>query len=89
MLTRRSPGHVYNDMMVPGGNGIEERFSALPRLWRDAAILETREDPHTLLLMQALGDLIKFGVKGHERSWRRANAPTGLADSGLKPWQWP
>jgi hypothetical protein len=56
-------------MMVLGGNGIEERFSALPRLWRDAAILETWEGPYTLLLMQALGDLVKFGVKGRERSF--------------------
>jgi hypothetical protein len=77
------------NMMVPGGNDIEERFSALPHLWRDAAILEIREDPHTLLLMQALGDLIKFGVRGRERSLLRAIAQTGLADYGLKRWQWP
>jgi alkylation response protein AidB-like acyl-CoA dehydrogenase len=69
MLTRRGPGHVYNAMMVLGGNGIEERFCALPRLWRDSAILETWEGPYTLLLMQALGDLVKFGVKGRERSF--------------------
>jgi alkylation response protein AidB-like acyl-CoA dehydrogenase len=69
MLTRRSPGHVYDAMMVLGGNGIEERFCALPRLWRDAAILETWEGPYTLLLMQALGDLVKFGVKGRERAF--------------------
>ena len=67
MLTRRGPGHVYNAMMVLGGNGTEERFSALPRLWRDAAILETWEGPYTPLLMQALGDLVKFGVKGRRR----------------------
>jgi putative acyl-CoA dehydrogenase len=69
VVTRRSPGHVYAAMMVLGGNGIEERFCALPRLWRDAAILETWEGPYTLLLMQALGDLVKFGVKGRERSF--------------------
>jgi len=69
VLTRRSSGHVYQAMMVLGGNGIEERFCALPRLWRDAAILETWEGPYTLLLMQALGDLVKFGVKGRERSF--------------------
>jgi len=76
MLTRRSPGHVYDAMMVLGGNGIEERFCALPRLWRDAAILETWEGPYTLLLMQALGDLVKFGVKGRERAFLEA----GLGD---------
>lgn len=69
VATRRAPGHVYEAMMVFGGNGIEERFSALPRLWRDAAILETWEGPYTLLLMQAFGDLVKFGVKGRERSF--------------------
>ena len=69
MLTRRSSGHLYKAMMVLGGNGIEERFCALPRLWRDAAILETWEGPYTLLLMQALGDLVKFGVKGREHSF--------------------
>ena len=69
VTTRRAPGHVYEAMMVFGGNGIEERFCALPRLWRDAAILETWEGPYTLLLMQALGDLVKFGVKGRERSF--------------------
>ena len=69
VTTRRSPGHVYAAMMILGGNGIEERFCALPRLWRDAAILETWEGPYTLLLMQVLGDLVKFGVKGRERSF--------------------
>ena len=69
MLSRRSPEHVYSAMMVLGGNGIEERFCALPRLWRDAAILETWEGPYTLLLMQALKDLVKFGVKGREHSF--------------------
>jgi alkylation response protein AidB-like acyl-CoA dehydrogenase len=69
VVTRRAPGHVYEAMMVFGGNGIEERFCALPRLWRDAAILETWEGPYTLLMLQALGDLVKFGVKGRERSF--------------------
>ncbi len=69
VVTRRAPGHVYEAMMVFGGNGIEERFCALPRLWRDSAILETWEGPYTLLLMQAHGDLVKFGVKGRERSF--------------------
>ena len=69
ITTRRAPGHVYSAMMIFGGNGVEERFCALPRLWRDAAILETWEGPYTLLLMQALGDLVKFGIKGRERAF--------------------
>ncbi len=69
VITRRTPGLLYEAMMVFGGNGIEERFCVLPRLWRDSAILETWEGPYTLLLMQALGDLVKFGVKGRERTF--------------------
>jgi hypothetical protein len=38
--------------------------------------------------MQALVDLVKFGVKGRERSLLRAITPTGLARSCLKPRQW-
>jgi alkylation response protein AidB-like acyl-CoA dehydrogenase len=69
VTTRRSPGHVYEAMMAFGGNGIEERFCALPRLWRDAAILETWEGPYTLLLSQAYADMVRFGVKGRERAF--------------------
>lgn len=79
VTTRRGPGHVYAAMMILGGNGIEERFCALPRLWRDAAILETWEGPYTLLLMQALGDLVKFGVKGRERSFLEFGLGDALA----------
>jgi len=64
--TRQAPGAIYTAMMVFGGNGIEERFCSLPRLWRDSAILETWEGPYTLLLMNALRDLVRLGVKGRE-----------------------
>jgi acyl-CoA dehydrogenase len=66
VTSRTGNARVYNAMMIFGGNGIEERFSAMPRLWRDAAILETWEGSYSLLLMQALGDLVKFGVAGRE-----------------------
>ncbi|MBW2275052.1 MAG: acyl-CoA dehydrogenase family protein [Deltaproteobacteria bacterium] len=78
VATRRAPGHVYAAMMVFGGNGIEERFCALPRLWRDAAILETWEGPYTLLLMQALRDMVRFGVKGRERAFLELGLAEGL-----------
>lgn len=68
--------------MVLGGNGIEEQFCPLPRLWRDAAILETWEGPYTLLLMQALSDLRKFGVAGREEEFLRFGLGAS-ADSGL------
>jgi len=75
--TRESPGRIYEAMMVFGGNGIEERFCALPRLWRDAAIMETWEGPYTLLLMRALGDMARFGVAGREEAFLRH----GLGDA--------
>ncbi len=78
--TRRSSGHVYSAMMVLGGNGVEERFCALPRLWRDAAVLETWEGPYTLLLMQALGDMVKFGVKGREHAFLSLGLGEHLGD---------
>lgn len=64
--TRRAHGLIYEAMMAYGGNGIEERFSPLPRLWRDAAILETWEGPYSLLMAQALRDLVRMGVPGRE-----------------------
>jgi alkylation response protein AidB-like acyl-CoA dehydrogenase len=67
VATRASAARVYEAMMLFGGNGVEERFSALPRLWRDAAIIESWEGPYTLLLMQALGDLAKHSIAGRER----------------------
>lgn len=82
VTTRRTPGQVYEAMMTFGGNGIEERFSALPRLWRDAAILETWEGPYTLLLAQALGDLRRFQVAGDEAAFL---APLGDRAEGLAP----
>jgi len=59
--TARATTRVHDAMMILAGNGIEERFSPLPRLWRDAAILETWEGPHGLLLTRSLLDLRKYG----------------------------
>ncbi len=60
--TRRCTQRVHEAMMLLGGNGIEERFSALPRLWRDSIIMETWEGPHGLLLTRCLMDAMKFGA---------------------------
>jgi acyl-CoA dehydrogenase len=72
VATRRAPALLHEAMSVLGGNGMEERFSVLPRLWRDSVVLETWEGPYTLLLMQALGDLRRGGVQGHERAFLQA-----------------
>jgi alkylation response protein AidB-like acyl-CoA dehydrogenase len=68
---RAATARVYEAMMLLGGNGIEERFNALPRLWRDAAIIESWEGPYTLLLMQALEDLARYRVAGREEAFLR------------------
>jgi alkylation response protein AidB-like acyl-CoA dehydrogenase len=60
--TRRATDLLHDAMMVLGGNGIEERFSPLPRLYRDNVIMETWEGPHSLLYTQALNDLVRFDV---------------------------
>jgi alkylation response protein AidB-like acyl-CoA dehydrogenase len=86
VATRSVQALLYEAMVLLGGNGIEERFSALPRLLRDAAIFETWEGPYTLLLSQALGDLVRFEARGRERlfleqTWPVAEVPDDLVAS--------
>jgi alkylation response protein AidB-like acyl-CoA dehydrogenase len=86
VATRAAQPVVYQAMMLMAGNGIEERFSALPRLVRDAAIFETWEGPYTLLLMQALEDLVRFRVRGREEEllahvWPTGEIPAELAST--------
>ncbi len=60
VLTRTATTQIHEAMMVLAGNGIEERFSPLPRLYRDSVIMETWEGPHNVLFTQALRDLRRF-----------------------------
>jgi alkylation response protein AidB-like acyl-CoA dehydrogenase len=62
VLTREATALAHEAIMVLGGNGVEERFSPLPRLWRDALIMETWEGPHNVLLTQALHDMTRYQV---------------------------
>jgi alkylation response protein AidB-like acyl-CoA dehydrogenase len=62
VFTRRATRLLHEAMLLLGGNGIEERFSCLPRLYRDAVIQETWEGPHNVLLTQALRDLVRFDI---------------------------
>ncbi len=71
VATRRAQALVQEALSVLGGNGIEERFSCLPRLWRDSVILETWEGPYTLLLGQALADLRHGGGARHAADFLR------------------
>jgi alkylation response protein AidB-like acyl-CoA dehydrogenase len=82
VLTAASTRLTREAMMLLGGNGIEERFSPLPRLYRDAVIMEIWEGPHDVLFTQALRDLRRFRIdpeafvrrvagEGHEDLARR------------------
>jgi alkylation response protein AidB-like acyl-CoA dehydrogenase len=43
-----------------GGNGAIEDFSILPRLYRDAIVLESWEGTHNVLCIQALRDMARY-----------------------------
>jgi alkylation response protein AidB-like acyl-CoA dehydrogenase len=60
--TRRATDLLHEAAMVLGANGLEERFTPLPRLFRDSVIMETWEGPHNVLFTQALADLIRYDV---------------------------
>jgi len=62
-LTREATGLLHEAMLLLGGNGMEERFSPLPRLWRDAVVMETWEGTHNVLITQALRDLKRYEVE--------------------------
>jgi acyl-CoA dehydrogenase len=86
VLTRAATHRLHDAMMVLGGNGIEERFSPLPRLYRDSVIMETWEGPHNVLFEQALRDMARFDVDPAGLVERLTGAPLsdvvdGLADA--------
>ncbi len=51
--------HLRKAMSIFGGHGVIEDFSALPRLYRDAAVNELWEGPRNVLLSQIHRDLQK------------------------------
>jgi alkylation response protein AidB-like acyl-CoA dehydrogenase len=62
VLTREATILIHEAIMLLGGNGVEERFSPLPRLWRDAIVMETWEGSHNVLFTQALRDMMRHEV---------------------------
>jgi hypothetical protein len=50
---------IKEAILILGGNGIVEDFSVLPRLLRDAMIVETWEGPHNTLCLQIMRDAAK------------------------------
>lgn len=57
---------VRDGIEVLGGNGTIEEFSVLPRLYRDAIVLESWEGTHNTLCAQVLRD---FRQRGLHRPW--------------------
>jgi alkylation response protein AidB-like acyl-CoA dehydrogenase len=53
---------VHRAIEVLGGNGAIEDFSVLPRLYRDAIVLESWEGTHNVLSLQALRDMARYGL---------------------------
>ena len=84
VLTRRSTAMLHEAMMLLGGNGIEEGFSPLPRLYRDATIMETWEGPHNVLLTQALRDLVRLELDPRDFVERSAGVEA-LREEGPDP----
>lgn len=55
-------------MLILGGNGIIEDFTILPRLFRDAMIIETWEGPPNTLCLQIVRDATKSNLFGRFRT---------------------
>lgn len=53
---------VKEAILVFGANGVMNDFSILPRLMRDAMVLETWEGTHNTLCLQIMRDLHKFDL---------------------------
>ncbi len=60
-----------------GGNGTIEDFSALPRLYRDAIVLESWEGTHNVLCDQVLRDLARFDALELVLERAAGQLPTG------------
>jgi alkylation response protein AidB-like acyl-CoA dehydrogenase len=51
---------VHRAIEALGGNGAIEDFSVLPRLYRDAIVLESWEGTHNVLCAQAMRDMARY-----------------------------
>jgi alkylation response protein AidB-like acyl-CoA dehydrogenase len=59
-ISRRTVDNVHRALDGIGGNGAIENTSSLPRLLRDAVILENWEGTHNTLYMQVLRDVLRY-----------------------------
>jgi hypothetical protein len=60
--------YIRDALLLLGGNGAVEDFTVLPRLLRDALVLETWEGPHNTLALQLVRDIKRadFAVRWQE-----------------------
>jgi alkylation response protein AidB-like acyl-CoA dehydrogenase len=58
----RASEMIHRGIEVLGGNGAIESFSILPRLYRDAVVLESWEGTHNVLAVQVLRDIVRYNV---------------------------
>lgn len=58
----RATEMVHRGIEVLGGNGAIESFSILPRLYRDAVVLESWEGTHNVLALQVLRDISRYSI---------------------------
>ncbi len=61
-----STANARDGIEVLGGNGTIEDFSVMPRLYRDAIVIESWEGTHNTLCAQVLRD---FATRGLHRGW--------------------
>jgi alkylation response protein AidB-like acyl-CoA dehydrogenase len=62
---------VREAIEVLGGNGTIEEFSVLPRLYRDAIVLESWEGTHNVLCQQLLRDMARYRIQQPVFSYAR------------------
>jgi alkylation response protein AidB-like acyl-CoA dehydrogenase len=73
------PAGVRSAIEVFGGNGAIEAFSVLPRLLRDAIVLEAWEGGHGVLCAQLLRDAQRLGLHRPAFAWLRRQPGADLA----------
>ncbi len=60
VISKRTVNNIHHCLDGIGGNGAIENTSSLPRLLRDAIILENWEGTHNTLYMQVLRDILRY-----------------------------
>ncbi len=78
----RATAVIHEGIEVLGGNGTIEDFSVLPRLYRDAIVMESWEGTHNVLCAQVLRDMARFQL--HRPFFARVRALAANGDETLR-----